>query len=1103
MLGGAPHPHAVYESKVDTADIERYHDVSTHADNRAARVELHISYHLTASQRKYIESQYPSYLIKYIGPLHSAQHPVLNTSRLCDEHSQYDLLMALFRPESIHDVGGNPRRARGIVRTHCSNPVLDQADLIRDISRPIPANTTKCAHRAQECDCGPFDVAVATHVLYYLTPYDVYSIVERTNKKVLLASVHNVFAGYGVLGKDGWYMNDGETVEFFANNACYSYKHPSVNWLRSGGMHIGDNTLAWTFVFGNEISVVVQFTIREGRYPLSQIPTVPLPTNAHTAGLVAMGVTKLMQLGAHYLGISGGRKFVVPSQVYHRVSTWAALRPRTADLLFQLSGEVRRAFKDCDLPDTILSDAVAPTVALVYCNLQASMDSLTTIQAQADDIEAYNAFLREALTPTSMVRPFAVVGAAFSVWLVARRLGFTRLRTLAACCAIAAFLRAVYKTGNALYLKAIAYRAASFLLVRYSASHGHVSAADFSEQHARCLISPSVTRVRLIDGVPRLRTFPPALTMSQIEAIPIDPRMNLLVREWAPDKRVEYPLCAYGIVNSMVVMPSCYDNSAESKLAMLRNRICTPAFSTKPAYDPVLVSVWWYYHRENERVMFGRDGAGTPFNLADWIAKYPANAQVPIHLAVWSTLFGEPASMYYYGLFMKRELYTKITMEGFTGTKPRAIQPCKYELQTTLVPKVMGFARHLKEWLHPKHFKPWCIPSGSTPAQMGAYHYHDRSEEHTWNEDDDSNFDVHQHEPAQTMAHDTMHRVVPGDSIRPHWERSGPTRAYFRGEARLDAPGYWMMHSGRIDTYITNTTINVSRSTFVMALWHHRHACIFCERPHSAFPYCPPCGQAFQVWWQTARERYSPDPLVQREDMKVQPLEDLVFVEAEEIVRPKLLDAQTVMEVSDAMGQFSGDDSLKRGKDMPTMSFRRLMVNKLGSDVKCKDLVGPTAIYQASFCSGLVWPSTVGPVLGPKLERWVVRSGYYMDPPSFQERLLRRQLRGDALGRYPQCRMVPFLREYWARILELTEGVVPAYKADKRYLDWIPNDLPADPNDETWVMMNAVYGLTRSQLVEYSNLLQSIHTLPAELNFAPFAPILLKCVDDDTESPLF
>jgi hypothetical protein len=98
--------------------------------------------------------------------------------------------------------------------------------------------------------------------------------------------------------------------------------------------------------------------------------------------------------------------------------------------------------------------------------------------------------------------------------------------------------------------------------------------------------------------------------------------------------------------------------------------------------------------------------------------------------------------------------------------------------------------------------------------------------------------------------------------------------------------------------------------------------------------------------------------------------------------------------------------------------------------------------------------------------------------------------RGDALGRYSQVCMVPFARLYFKRIIELTEYVAAQVPTRENYVDWAPCTTPAEPCDETWLMVYHRYGLTREHEERYGQLLAQVQRLPAVVNYAPFLTML-------------
>jgi hypothetical protein len=125
-------------------------------------------------------------------------------------------------------------------------------------------------------------------------------------------------------------------------------------------------------------------------------------------------------------------------------------------------------------------------------------------------------------------------------------------------------------------------------------------------------------------------------------------------------------------------------------------------------------------------------------------------------------------------------------------------------------------------------------------------------------------------------------------------------------------------------------------------------------------------------------------------------------------------------------------------------------------------------------------------VLGPGVGRGAVKSGWFVNPPVNVD--LNSLLRSDAIGRSNDCSFIPFLNSMWAKNLELTSGVTKLTTTREMRRALLHNAHVSRrhlPCAETYVMMSAVYGLTRDDEEAYKKLLNRVKTLPCIVDFNP------------------
>jgi len=1088
----------VYESKVDLSDVERNHSVATYLTRSGVRIPIELNFPLTAAQLKVLTKLYPQFRPTVGQVIHGVQHPILNASRIFDEYTMYEMLNNLYgNPMTILDVGGNTRRANQQGRRiHCCNPILDQADGFRMASRPFVFPITQCNHKAEDCDCLQCDAAFSSHSLYYLSPLAVYRVVAKTTRRVLIASVHSCFDGYGNLFDDGWYLQLDGKVQFYAKNGGLQYEHPSINWLLGGGYHVNGDTLCWSIVQRNEMSCIVVFTIYRGEVPYSAAPTIPLPIGTNSATIRSANFSSWERFVNSIVGRRNDVTFIIPDVVYNKLRMWCRIRPHTPDVYAQLMGETRRLFKDeCELPLTLASDSIAETAELAWrSTLDADIASLSRVASDNTKMEQYNSLLKFQRPPYQWKL------LAGCVVVSATALAYRKTRWVAVGSAVAGLL---FWFRNRIHDAIKSIR--KYYITHLGTTHRAISSTDFRSFYSQCVPHPTELRIQHImcdfttgrSIIPRLPVFPPKDSEIIINLSPIDINANIFVRERFPDVKPELPVAVYGIINTMAVMPGGFDRSHATHLAMLRRRMLLPHMKHDPAWDAELILAYRIHFRENDEDVFGPDGAAAPLPVHDWINKFAEHQATFLRAEELKAAYGDTRSIYDRSVFYKREFYTKITRSGWTGNRPRGILAGAAALHLGMCSATMGEANYLKRRFHPAAGQPWTTITGASPSEMGIWHDENHSKDNRASDvGDDSNFDNHHHDAFLTESRRSTRRVcnVPGTAIFHEGQQRYGLRGYIKGNIRIEHKEA-MMPSGNVDTYNTNTKSNIGRKNFIYACWLMKNRCLCCEALGN-FPFCPECRPAFSVWATYHLEEHKNDGSLQY----------FAHVEATERMRPKLAMSRVAMAAADARGAYCGDDSLIEGDadKMPTAQFANDVSKALGFDYKCKILLGDVARYEAEFCSGLFWPTKVGSILSLKLGRWTSRQCWWMDLPRYDEKHTARLLLGDAIGRLKQCHFVPFARKLWARIVKLLGDVDPIINIPSYYKEWVEETVTTSPSDEAWQMVYQRYGLTREHEDEYEQLLERITSLPAIFNYPPMLRALeVDAIDDEKENPLF
>jgi hypothetical protein len=144
----------------------------------------------------------------------------------------------------------------------------------------------------------------------------------------------------------------------------------------------------------------------------------------------------------------------------------------------------------------------------------------------------------------------------------------------------------------------------------------------------------------------------------------------------------------------------------------------------------------------------------------------------------------------------------------------------------------------------------------------------------------------------------------------------------------------------------------------------------------------------------------------------------------------------------------------------------------MGFLVKFYDIT--TEMAKLDYCSRYFWPTDshpLGYVLGPKIGKVLNKIGYSRTATKCPYA----RNRGIALSLYKDVQHVPFLREWVRTLIQLTEGV----EAEKLpYSHSIHSREPSQPNDNTYEFLYDLYGLTESDIYEWTVQLSKVQSLP-------------------------
>jgi len=159
----------------------------------------------------------------------------------------------------------------------------------------------------------------------------------------------------------------------------------------------------------------------------------------------------------------------------------------------------------------------------------------------------------------------------------------------------------------------------------------------------------------------------------------------------------------------------------------------------------------------------------------------------------------------------------------------------------------------------------------------------------------------------------------------------------------------------------------------------------------------------------------------------------------------------------------AGDDNLAATTQSQLPYYYKVadeMTERLGLNYEEHIYTSP---FDAQFCSGRFWPSSIGIIFGPKPGR-VLAKTFHSKILYHKEKDAVAWVRGVALGMRLDTAHIPILRVVIARVLYLTENVKAGIVIDEKHVAHAVRS--GEATDETFEMMNHVYGYAKHEIVE-------------------------------------
>jgi hypothetical protein len=1004
-------------------------------------------YYLDQTTVKYFKSVLPH--IQFIASRNqrSHDHPILNLTREIASNQIYNYLqhhvkqLANFK---IVDIGANMNdnvRLRRPVHSLC--PILSPADVFRRFHQGTGPNC--CSHTAQECNCCLPLAYVAIHSLYYFTPEEILSLVERAHSKTLVAVVHVFDDAYGSFahGEAKYQMIDPLTVSMNVNGNQHPYIHSNMSWMRDSHYTSkrNGNNLVWTKI--GQVADQSIFSFKS--YPGFLAPEKSIPINltasvkdSHYYGPVSMA-------GA----FNDAGKIAVPGQnitladlqfyswgsfimAYQSTKQLTMMCPK--ELVAQCSAQINGKKRTHEMFATLLN----------YVRFNSQKYSIPPSMIDATSfVAACLGFVKNIALETSAL--YSIIKPTKALCLLHDdALGFKFQRVWNwKKVAVAATLAAT-STAAIVSLPIVGHTVApivglgwSFAAIMAYCRRKLGPAPDIYDAYRTNRSSnPPSTRVVPLPTKTLLPSTDPPKDINALIAMPVDETATVKIKGDITAERPLQSLSAAGIVTTTCI-PVVPSNTAASSLCAIKERVTKPQPRHSEHFSQEFFDLYKSYtiYTFDDQFPGLRENPVIPLTQFVWRQPFPAAMQKVLEKAyqeVKTTGVDLNLAAQASG-FVKAELLTKSDEDGVPSLAPRFIQSCKPQYNVTVAPFIKAHSKRLaKIWDINNSHGPM-YTSGATAEEIGAafQRQFELGIEIAAIEGDFARFDSTIHSDFQQFENELYYIAGAKDNVVEMLDAGINTGGQDKWGTTYKVDG--TRYSGRPQTSDGNTQLQGTAIRFCIA-FHHK------------------------------------------------------------VTRGQWLKPSELDHLYHLILLLLGDDNLLLGAaDFIKDLFQVLptLLRMLGLELEPKLHVGPQARTHPSFCSSLFYPVEGNKtVLGPMIGRASAKAGYYCNAPLNLD--TNRLLRGDALGRLKDCSFIPFLRLLWNRVIELTSHIkqkdifkTADMKRQEIYNNHVTVYHKACP--ATWDMINAVYGLTISDEKKYFQLLQEVKSLPCVVDFPPLA----------------
>lgn len=1013
----------------------------TNADYYQQPLTRHICEHyLTKSQFKEFRRVNPqTALIPSKCPtLHP--HPLLNDERSRFERIAYNYIMRHCNNPTIVDIGGNPSRHAKLSRTNVWSccPILETNDIFRLFHNSGHGVDKLCHHRAQDCQCVHPDAFLTVDAIYYLTPLEIAHLTIRSKANCFVA-VHHCFPhafGAFAAGEATYIALDAETVSMSVNGNKSPYVHSNLAWMNSNHFN---------FWFEDKPVCLVWSPIQTGigYHDITVFKVVPYHMTAFKN--VSEDFVSAMQTKSYYGDVQmnafnekadvsvPGEVLLVDTVNIHSLGSFVVVtsssvkRPVIAPKHFvtEIAAYCMGRPRDSDTFRNVVSYARHAAKRLNF------PPELLTASVHVCACLGFKLFLLdETNNMYSHIKPNLTIAAVHKDAIAMKfRTVYNWKKILAGVMAASAV---VATASVPLGAPVVALGAAA---VAVAASAGLVSSSpDTSDGFANYRTNRASNHLanRTIHHSKPVHLPPtkPPVPLDELLEKELDPTATLEVIDPLAEKHMPAALVAGGIV-STVSIPVVPTSSTHSSCAALVQRQLKVQPISTDAVVPESIKEMLQYARQNFDDFFpGVRANPIKPNFKMWNSRFKRGLQTIHQRCVESSIVSNSQCENMRGMFVKIEGSAKSDTEGVDKFVCRPIQSAQSSHNVKTGPFMLAVSECMKTRWNVCHDVGLVYTSGVDAVDIGDYFSSTLQNPcDKIIEGDYNRFDASIHAGLLRLEIDFYRMMGADESVLNSLEQSIHT--FGRDKFGNTYTVFGTRHSGDANTSCGNTMLQGICLTYALAT---------------------------QI----------------RENDGSLPVPSTVWKKLN--VRALLL----------------GDDSLLSVSTTVDPLAYAITLRELGLDLDPHVRTGPNKLWESTFCSSRFYPvvdkyKTPHVVLGPPIGRVLAKAGYFSQPPPGMNVI--QLVRGDALSRLQSSHFIPFLRNYWKRVIQLTSHVSARFT--KAMIDHLMYQFSTadkfEPSDETWAMLSHVYKLERSDEVAYQFVLNNINSVPCTSDNTMFA----------------